>query len=498
MKKIHNRGVSFIELVIAVAIFGIMISPIVSTLIQTVKTSDKSKKAQTQYEYAENMMENVKNAGSYFYDTATVGKDPYLAQMTDGAVTVTSPYVGKSGGKDFQRYVITGKAKTSKKNGDYYYAIHVSNEKYADKEAAEDITDVNDPAYEDKYKNPNNTAIPDISSFNSSELAIINGTMGNYDLTVTNAFMSKKLDILKVGDKARWEQYTKQKADIVAFPNDKAARAVIISVASKKESIDGKLQNVYTVSCRLKYMEKSTYKLKDGVYANKYLSDYLSPIEYTPYQQKFVGKLPAIYLMYNPCLYNNNYMNYDYILIDTDDLKAKDTDVNLYIVETAEKYSDDTLDALVEMYIQQYKEEHNGTAPSDSQVTQVRQSYSKSLINDKAIRERSDVHVDIMSNASDASNLKVYHNLEVNAENKTPIAAVNKGFDAADASLLAGYSFVDTNNIDQMQDASTKKGALYDIKIYVSDKPFVSSGVEAFEKSVKDKEPILTGSKGGN
>lgn len=497
MKKVHNRGVSFVELVIAVAIFAILICPIVNALIQATKTSDKSKKAQTKYEYAENMMENVKSAGSYFYDTSKVKDDPYLAQVTDGAITVTTKETSDVGGKVYDGYVITGKAKTSKKDGDYYYAIHVSNKEYAAKESVDGIDDPNDPDYDKAYKNPNNTTIPAIADFSSSDLAIINGTIGNYDLTVTNAFMSKKLDILKVGDKARWEQYTKQQADIVAFPNDKAARAIVISVTEGKKQVDGKEKTVYTVTCNLKYMEKSTYLLKDGSYAGKTLSDYLSPIEYTPYKQKFVDTLPAIYLMYNPCLYNSNYMDYDYILLDTDGLNS-DVSVDLFVVETAEKYSDSALDGMLEVYKEQYKKEH-GTQPSKSQLEQVKESYEKAyLINNDAIRERSNVNVDVMSNSGDLSNIKVYHNFDVNEKNKTPIASVNKALNSADSALYSGYTLIDKSLILPMSQSSTKANALYKIDVYISDSPFTATSVSDFESSVAGQTPIISGSKGGN
>ena len=68
MKKIHNRGVTFVELAIAVVVFGILIGPIVSKLVVAMNTSNKSKTAQNKYEYAENLMENIKNEDDEFFD----------------------------------------------------------------------------------------------------------------------------------------------------------------------------------------------------------------------------------------------------------------------------------------------------------------------------------------------------------------------------------------------------------------------------------------------
>ncbi len=486
MKKVHNRGVSFIELVIAVAIFGIMMCPIISTLIQTMKTSDKAKTAQTKYEFAENLMEKVKSTDSSFYDVKKVKNNTYLTQITDGDINVTSKDSGtvdKNGLQyDYDNYVISGKAKTSKKDGDYYYAVRVSNQIYAEKES------------NSSYANPNNVLLPSISSFDSSDLAIINGTIGNYDLTVTNAFMSKKLDVLKLGDKTRWEQYTKQQADIVAFPNDKVVRGLFIKVESGKKTVDGEQHDAYTVSCKLKYVEKSRYVLKDGNYKGAYLGNYLDPIEYTPYKQTFLDELPSVYLMYNPCLYNNNYMDYDYIMVDTD------TDMNLFIVETTEKITADGLEGLVDGFKQQYKSQH-GKDPSTAEIQKFREQYEDVyLINNEAIKERANVNVDIMVNDANSANVKVYHNFEVNKDNKTPIGAVNAGLgtDIEDQDLYDGYTFADT--INPMSESTVNSNALYQLEVYISDESLATSNVSDFDKMVQDKgiSAIISGSKGGN
>ena len=502
MKKIHNRGVTFVELAIAVVVFGILIGPIVSKLVVAMNTSNKSKTAQNKYEFAENLMENIKNEDDEFFDPTKSGLTAAVQNATKAGTVQGVAGNGKINGKTFDGYVMTGQAKVGRKSEDFYYAIHVNNIEYAKKEGNEST-----------YENPNNQILPAIANFDAKDFAIINGTIGNYDLTVTNAFMSKKLDILRVGDKARWEQYTKQQADIVAFPNDSATRVVEISVEEGSKIKDGETKKTYTVTCKLRYKDKSTYILKDGVYAGKNLSSYLSPIEYVPYKQTFYDTLPAIYLMYNPCLYNSNYMDNDYILLNTSKVSS-DQNVELYVVETAEQFSEDAIKGIVEAYRVQYKEEHAGTEPSQSQLNQVEQSYRNSyLINNDAIKERANVNVNIMCDDPDAENVKVYHNFDENAGGtKTPISSVNKYtvVPAGDTNMVSGYNFVKQINMKNMSEAAQIENPLYSVDIYISDKPYNISDYSDFltDLSVdsttgrmtkyKNSLPIISGSKGGN
>lgn len=491
MNKFRNKGVSFIELVIAVVVFGILITPIISQLIQAMKTSEKSKVAQTKYELAENLMENAKNAGSYFF-TDDVVKDSYLNQISEGTAGSKVTKYPASGmaemtisGHNYKGCVLTGKTLIGKNKTPYYYAMHINSKVYAEKEA------------DSGYVNPNNMTLATIESLDESKVALIDGTIGNYDLTVTNAFMSKKLDVLKVGDRARWEQYTKQQATIVAFPNDTVTRVIEVSV--KDENVGGVTK--YTVTCKLRYKENSTVILKDGIYAGKSLSSYLTPIEYVPFERTYEGTLPNIYLMYNPCLYNSNYMDTDYVLVDTSNLSS-DTDVNLFLVETAEMYSKATVDGLVEVYKETYEEEH-GDAPSDDEIAAIKQKYEQQyLINESTIRDRSSVNINLMAKNDDK--VKVYHNFdaeestEVNKKNtvkdninKTPSGKI-------DAVMTAGYSFIDDSRILPLSSAVSSAAALYDVDIYISDEPFNSTTYSGFVTELAGKKAIISGSKGGN
>lgn len=505
MNKSRNKGVSFVELAIAVVIFGLLIVPITGQLIQAMKTSKKSKEAQTKYELAENLMENVKNSGNYFF-TDTVKNDTYLNQISEGTAgskVIKYPDTGMAeasiGTEKYQGFVLTGKTLIGSgddktKKTDCYYAIHVNNKRYAEKKHAESAT----------YENPNSMTLPTVESLDDSKVALIDGTIGNYDLTVTNAFMSKKLDILKVGDRARWEQYTKQQAAIVAFPNDTVSRVIEISVTD--ENVGGVTK--YTVTCKLRYKENSTVVLKDGAYKGKNLSSYLQPIEYVPWERTYEGELPNIYLMYNPCLYNSNYMDVDHILLDTSKLTTK-PDVNLFVVETAEQYSSDTVDGLIEVYKETYKEEHN-RMPSDDEISQIRQQYEKQyLFNNKTIRDRANAKINIMEKGSSEAKkrIKVYHNFDkeptegdpgnTGNNKKTTRGKINVS-SSVDISMTGGYSLVADDRLLPLSDAVSAAMPLYDVDIYVSETPFSYTSYDAFVAGFGSIKPIISGSKGGN
>ena len=54
-----NRGVSIVEVLIALAISLIMMLPIVNSLISSMKSTSNAKELQNRNEYAQNLMENV-------------------------------------------------------------------------------------------------------------------------------------------------------------------------------------------------------------------------------------------------------------------------------------------------------------------------------------------------------------------------------------------------------------------------------------------------------
>ena len=57
-----NKGVTLVEVLIALAVFLVLMTPLVSSLILSIKSTDSAKEIQNRYDYAEVLMENVKKA----------------------------------------------------------------------------------------------------------------------------------------------------------------------------------------------------------------------------------------------------------------------------------------------------------------------------------------------------------------------------------------------------------------------------------------------------
>ena len=109
MKKLNNKGFSLIELLIAVAVMTILITPIISQLFTTVKVSSEAKEKQYVVDSVDNVLENFRNidenkikpAGDpAAYVDPIIGKiektgtynvtcNLYLADGTDTTKTVT-------------------------------------------------------------------------------------------------------------------------------------------------------------------------------------------------------------------------------------------------------------------------------------------------------------------------------------------------------------------------------------------------------------------------
>lgn len=588
MNKFRNKGVSFFELVIAVAIFGILIIPITTQLIQALKTSEKSSVAQSKYEFAENLMENIKNVSMDTFLSDEITKDAYIDDVSTSIARFpktgmhTELISGTS--EKYSGCVITGETQigTGSKAKKCYYAVEADNKAYADK-AAKDSS----------YSNPNDATLAMIESLDSSKVALINGTIGNYDNLATNTYMSKKLDLLKIGDRTRWEQYTKQQADIVAFPNDKVTRVIEVSVSSKEEG--GK--NQYTVECKLRYKDNSEIELKEGPHAGtgETLGDLLDEIVYVPYTQTFETKeLPSIYLMYNPCLYNNSYMYDDYIVLDTSGLKKENVldedgnttgvqaypQVNLFVVETSEKYSEQTAQsyALVTVaqnkalsviesgakteaiskanavtsdtksdawmvaydkaydteyerlrneqydtkYAEAYKEVSEAVSKNDNsnalktEYDKIYNEYmNKNLISTASITKREETILHVIGKTTSGTTdtkdyVHVYHNFMddnyTGTDKRTKESQIKSDTQTdpiTSANSIGMYMLDKDTQIKYITEAITEASLLYDVKVYISDEPFITgtSTEDTYNKLVerlKNKKPMLSGTKGGN
>lgn len=510
MSRVKNRGVSMVEILISIAIFAILMIPIVSGIISAMHNTTQAKTLQYRNEYAENLMEYVKeeslvnildgdylsSIGSYdnnvsidFYkDTSTLGYDSNLKAIVDLAKTKswtlneTTSDITSGVGADrvyypYENYMISGKVKLGTEHTTYSYKMQVSNKYYAEKEASS------------SYANPNNLALGIVEDIDHTKVALINGTIANYDTAVSNAFMTKKLEILKRVDPTVYDQYINQVEDVTLFPEDTATRVITVKVSGSEKT-------GYKVTCSLSY--KDNCETRDNVATE--LGDYT--IEYVPFEYNYpvdsnTGKaeLPNIYLMYNVCLYNGKFAADDYIVIDTSDVDVglgvddNETEVNCFIVQTAETYSQNLTDA-------------NPTL-NNSKIL-----YNNRISAGGDTREDTNIHL-LATMGSKLKNLSVYHNFDI-----TPNADVNKksskvlykntdtlltnGLTGSYVALVAytgGTSEIDPANsvahFASLDSAKEENRGLYEVKLWLVE----SDNINDVDTS---KSPVMTGTKGGN
>ena len=107
MTRKSNRGVSIVEILIALTVFMILLIPIVSSLVTGVKTTTSAKELQLRNEYASNLMESVKEVPISVLNTANP------SSPSGGAA---ADYFRNIGAKDVEvhktanGYQITGKS----------------------------------------------------------------------------------------------------------------------------------------------------------------------------------------------------------------------------------------------------------------------------------------------------------------------------------------------------------------------------------------------------
>lgn len=370
-RREQNSGFSMVEVLISLAIFAILITPIISGIISAINSSGNSKTLQYRNDFAQNVVEYSKNAsmsdvlsGSFIngYDgtidnisIVTTDKaktlSKYGAYVAAGNVTEENKvqYILKNDDSslpsetkelDYVSYNVTGKVTlgTASAQRDYVYALEISNQDYVEKEAAEKNNKTQTEA-KDLYTDVNNLSSSTVEDLDYTKVALINGTFANYDTAVSNAFYTQKMKILKEHAPNKYNQILQQQQYATILGDDTATRVITIRVYKQNNPDTGDLE--YIVACYLRYHDNSTVALEDGTGT---LGDYLEDISYIV-QATAYSHLPNVYLMYNTCVYNGEFGEEDYIVFDTSELDDSE-ETNFFVVETAEQYSSDIVDSV--------------------------------------------------------------------------------------------------------------------------------------------------------
>ena len=538
----NNNGFSMVEVLIAIAIFAILLIPIISGIIRSMNRTTDAKTLQYRNEFAENVMEYVKedslenilkgayldSVGSYVDGDATksvkasanfyneVGKpldkslDFAKGLQAGGYLTYTTADSDIDNGEvgdaketyPYEEYWLKGNIKLGTKHEEYAYKMLVSNKDYAKKEADE------------SYVNPNNLALGVVEDIDYNKIALINGTIANYDTAVSNAFLTKKLEILKEIKPDWYEFYTSQVKTPVLFPKDTATRQIIISVSGSEDK-------GYKVTCSLDYKDNGgTPNMAD---VKKKLDAENFHIEYTPFEfeykpekvvkrtdengkivNKTVAVLPNIYLMYNVCLYNDRYSPDDYIVFDTSGMEDN-TSINCYIVQTAERYStnltnaNDNLKAL------------NNAMQANEDAGMSNSKLYNNKTKGEGVSKREDVKIHLVAKkGSKLDNLSVYHNFDISGTNTdvnrksskvyynsiqtSPLGSLSGSNYVPLVSYNASGDIINTDsvrNFDSLNKAQEESRGLYRVSIWVE------KG-KNFDSIDTTKSPTMSATKGGD
>lgn len=383
MKRTNNKGVSLIEILIAVVIFTLCITPIVNQLMVGMRISQKADDQQAATDYAKSVAETMKQmqlnsvySTTELEDLADVlaAKSVTTTTNDDGSVTtnttynlrcVATFYSIKADGTDglaipknsyLSAQVPTlGEGETL---GTAFTSVDAVYQELNRHNKAVDPTDPSAPQepealvreyrfigkstidYRDydiditmdtkpyaleslntpDYADPNAANLGNLSDLDATKTAVITST-SNYDAVAGSAFFNAVITALEnTGSSTDAQIAEKLKNGETTFI-DSATKQIKITITELPDSA----ANDYEVVCSIHYVNTSII----GDYS---VNPADAQIDYVAYHQQFTGSEPPdVYLMYNQFMYNKKFGNDDIIIENDMDQEAK-----VYVVRTAE------------------------------------------------------------------------------------------------------------------------------------------------------------------
>lgn len=371
MKRANNKGVSLIEILIAVVIFTLCVTPIIHQLTVGMNISQRADNQQAATDYAKSVAETMKQM-----ELNAVYTPDQLEDLADalGAITVSTSTTENPDGttetttSTTYNLTCTTRYYSVRANGDLGAAVPQDSYLISDSNAgtgtgfasvdaiyqtlktynrgAEDamqealvrqyeFTGSSKIDYRDydikivmdtlpyalaslnttDYEDPNAANLGNLSDLDVSTTAVITNA-SNYDSVVAQAFTNSVIAALeRAGNTEVAEQYKTGQQKLT----NNATKIIEIRVSKLP---DGNPKN-YAVQCTLRYGDASLYT-DFGVP----LSD--TEMVYEAYYQEFT-ELPNVYLMYNQFLYNSEYGDDLIRIYNTTDEEAK-----IYLIRTAD------------------------------------------------------------------------------------------------------------------------------------------------------------------
>lgn len=360
MKRLNNRGVSLIEILIAVVIFALCVTPIIAQLASSIRIGQRADDQQAATDYGRSVAETLKQtdldalfytvagreqfadslaidsdsmsvAGGYYSIKATgdqgiiipsgsyiIGKiNPGATPIGTGYASVTAMYQALNRGNEtldssmqealVRQFEINGTASIDHR--DYDVKIELDTEPYA--KASLDTTR--------NYVDPNAVNLGNLSSLDASTSAVIPG-LSNYDTTAASAYMSAIISALEnSGDETQEAIAVQIKNGNRAITNS-VTKTIMVQINKLAEAdFNG---NQYQVICQVQY-ESPTIQSQYGVSAADTTMNYVA-------LQQYYKQLPEVYLMYNQFLYYNEYQDDQIQVTNNTGEQAK-----VYVIRTA-------------------------------------------------------------------------------------------------------------------------------------------------------------------
>lgn len=355
MKKTDNKGISFIEILIAVVIFTIAVIPIGNQLIVSMRIGQKADDQQAATDYAKSVVETMKQMElQNKYSTEDLEKlasDLQIVNQDGSAGTLTT--TRQFGAIDKDGNSIDGLVNDTMTIDQMYHNIDLYNKSNTSQVALtrnytfSGTTTVDYRTYDveitmdssqyakselnstSSYEDPNNVNLGNLSSLDAKTTALISN-VSNYDATVADAVETSIITSLENSELVDAQQLAEKLKNGTSNINN------IFTGMTKKIKVTvtdsglASTTNKYKVTCYLEYDLSVTNPVVGGKTIQLFSSSDLHK-QYIAYEQEF-EELPAIYLMYNQFMFHGDFGD-DLIVVQnniTGDMKT----VKLYVVRT--------------------------------------------------------------------------------------------------------------------------------------------------------------------
>ena len=363
MTKKNNKGFSLIEVIIAVAVFAILIVPLTSQLISAVNINKKSTKKQYAIDKAEQIMESFKTADmSSSAISIPDGNSTGSYNFTCTSETTKTTDNEIAGIKKVNYTVKTYTCNDISIGGNYAkYGCTVTVSDLAQQVAA--LGYIWDPETGDAKKDAKkqyikiSSAVGTVRNLDNKQAAVIAGATytgdtgtadgNNLDNQASSYFMDEKTDLLKQHTTAYNQMLTVSKE--AYWGNDTFTKTTTIKIFKTED-------DMYRVQCLVSYKDSTKVGVIRAAYENGTNNVYkpASPNGDGIVYQNDYKTLPPIYLLYIPATSNGDYVSRDYINIDTSGLKGKSEDgeleegekVKVYLFQTVAEIDDKYVDII--------------------------------------------------------------------------------------------------------------------------------------------------------